>query len=150
MSDALKLEAFKQHTNVALYTILTIDYGGGSPLRIVDGDEDIVSNGETYTAYPVEVELPSEDGNVSRARLAICNVGREVMAAIAGVGKVKVQIAIVTSLDLDTPEYGPTDFFLQEVTVNAETIQGDLVVDSYMMDAFPGVFYTPRGWPGMF
>jgi len=47
------------------------------PIRVVNGFEDIISNGENYIATHFDFEMPSDkNGEEARANLVIDNVGR--------------------------------------------------------------------------
>jgi len=51
-----------------------------SPIRVVNDTENITSNGQEYIAFPFSVVLPDDyENKLPRARIAISNVGRDLM-----------------------------------------------------------------------
>lgn len=70
--------AFAQTTGQVFLVLIkmVIQFSGGpATVRVVNNTEDIVSNGQTFTAYPYEILLPEEsEGKVTGARLRLDNV----------------------------------------------------------------------------
>lgn len=59
-------------------------------------------------------------------------------------------ISIVLSTTPEYPEQGPLHFILRNLTVNAQTISGELF-DLYMSDRkFSSMTYNPEDFPGLF
>lgn len=51
-----------------------------SPVRVCNDTTDVVSNGNTYIGFPFKCVLPDDfENQLPKARLAIANVGRDLM-----------------------------------------------------------------------
>lgn len=61
--------------------LLEIDHEAlSAPIYVVNDTDDVVSNGNTYIAFPFRCVLPDDfESQIPKARLAIVNVGRELM-----------------------------------------------------------------------
>jgi len=61
--------------------LLEIDHEAlSAPIYVVNDTDEVVSNGNTYIAFPFRCVLPDDfESQIPKARLAIVNVGRELM-----------------------------------------------------------------------
>jgi hypothetical protein len=123
-----------------------------APLRIVSNTEDIVSNGETYTAYPFEMDLPPQDDEVTiSTRIQIDNVDLDIMKTLRAVtGRPKLTLSIVLARTPDILERGPMEFDLETIDYDAATIEGSLVFDSILEEPSGAYSFTPQYFPALF
>jgi len=123
------------------------------PLRVVGDTDDLVSNGDTYTAYPFRIALPSDiDHELPRATLTIDNVGRELtqwLDASNGGQGAQVTVMQVTRSDPDTIEFSIT-LDLLAVVQTPFTVQGQLGYDDTLNLAGLPITYRPDIAPGLF
>src|SRR5579885_2175455 len=88
VSRALSLAARQavnaQETGEVFLLLLTLDHDElAAPIRVVNNTVDIVSRGNTYIAYPFQLELPAEDADqISSVRLSIDNVDRTIVQSL--------------------------------------------------------------------
>ncbi len=69
LSDALKQAAFLQDTDEVFLALLTIAHADISPsIRVVNNTENITSNGNLFTAFPFDIQLPDEKRRFFEAR----------------------------------------------------------------------------------
>jgi len=61
--------------------LLEIDHEAlSAPIYVVNDTDEVVSNGNTYIAFPFRCVLPDDfESQIPKARLAIVNIGRELM-----------------------------------------------------------------------
>jgi len=141
-----------QQTGEAWLVLITIDHSSmGSPIRVVNNNEDIVSRGDTFVAFPFELVLPGEDPDgVTKAGLRLDNVDRSVITAIRTLtSPPTVKIEIIISSDMNTPEISFTGMLLRNVSYNAFTIQGDLEFEDLLSEPMT-LQMTPSRFPGLF
>ena len=143
--DAETSEAF-----LILLTLNHVDLSG--PIRVANNAVDVVSRGDTFLAFPFRLQLPSDsDERPPRARLQIDNVDRQIVQAVRSVtGAIGVLMEIVLASDPDTLEAAFPDFELQEVRYDALVVEGDLGIEAFLREPFPGDRFTPSGYPGLF
>ena len=145
-------EAFAEHSQVAWHILLDITHPDlAAPLRFVNSRSDIVSNGNTYTAFPFEIVIPDEDGdNPQKAQLKIDNISREVYAAIWALDpSPTVSVSICLSSQPDVIEYRTGNLFLNQVTADEMYLIGDLSPLQYSRETFPGAVVNPARFPGL-
>lgn len=162
LSAAALAAMMAQETSEVFILLVTISHPSlTQPPRIasdpfellpVAGVRGVVSRGEEYVFMPFDITLPSEDETgASRAKLSIDNVGRELMQAVRSAGSsLAVDIEIVLSSDVDTPELQLKDFRLERVTYDAFTVSGDITMEYFDLEPFPSRRFTPSDFPGLF
>lgn len=109
MTDAFLKEAFAADTPMALLTLLTFTFSGGTT-RYTDNAESVVSNGETYTPRPFRFALPpSLDERLPDVRITIDDTDLALTALLrAHEGDPPtVNLAVVSTLNLDDAVRGP-------------------------------------------
>ena len=143
--DAETSEAF-----LILLTLTHPDLAG--PIRVVNNGVDVVSGGDTFIAFPFRLSLPTDsDERPPRARLSIDNVDRQIVTAVRQVsGPIGVLMEIVLASDPDTIEASFPDFELTEVRYDALVVEGDLGIEAFVREPFPGDRFTPSGYLGLF
>ncbi len=157
MSRALSLAARQavnaQETGEVFLLLLTLDHDElAAPIRVVNNTVDIVSRGNTYIAYPFQLELPAEDADqISSVRLSIDNVDRTIVQSLRAISSpVAVTIEVVLASSPDTVEAGPFAMSLVQAEYDALVIQGELAFEDVLTEPFPGHAYVPADYPGLF
>ena len=119
---------------------------------MVNNTVDIVSQGETYIAYPFEIALPDEDAeSVARVTLRIDNVDREIVKSLRSISSpLSVGLEVVMAASPDTVEAGPFNMTLVSAEYDALTVTGELAFEDVLNEPFPGHAYVPSDYPGLF
>lgn len=150
---SLKQAAFLQDTDEVFLILLTIAHDDISPsIRVVNNNEEITSNGNLFTAFPFEIELPdSKENSAPRARLSIDNVSREIAEAIRTITTVAtITIEIIRAADPDTIEITWAPFNLRNVKWDMFRVSGDLVAEEIELEPFPVGQFTPGNFSALF
>lgn len=157
MSRTLSLAARKavnaQETDEVFLLLLTLDHEDiTEPIRVVNNTVDIVSQGETYIAYPFEIALPDEDAeSVARVTLRIDNVDRKIVKSLRSISSpLSVGLEVVMAASPDTVEAGPFNMTLVSAEYDALTVTGELAFEDVLNEPFPGHAYVPSDYPGLF
>ena len=151
ISDALKVEAWSEASDLPL-VLLTIDHADISPaIRVVNNKVAITSNGDIYTAFPFEITLPDNlEDAPPRAKLKIDNVSREIAEAIRLISTpADVTIQVVRQDDFDTVEMTWPAMRLTNVRWNALTVDGDLEFENLTSEPYPAHTFSPAEFPGL-
>jgi len=124
-----------------------------TPIRIANSNEDVVSNGDTYIACPINVVIPDDfENELPRARLEIDNVGRAVVRWIEqtnGGQNTTVFLRIVQKSNPDVIEYEIcTDF--RNITVTPTKISGTLGYEDVLNKVSVPILYTRERFPGLY
>lgn len=144
--------AFAQETGIAPLFLLEIDHESLSePIRVVNNQTDIVSNGDTYVGLAFEIDLPSEDGDQARVQVRIDNVDRVIVDSLrAATGRPTFTLSVVLADTPDMVEAGPFAMTLSEADYDAGQVTGVLVFEDILSEPFPGDSFIPSTHPGLF
>lgn len=152
LSSAARQALFAQQTGEAIIILLTLTEASlPAPIRVCTAGEDVVSNGETYQAFPFEITMPDDtDEAPPTVRLTIDAVDRRIIEAVrAAEGAIAVQMQVVFSSDLDQVEVMPGEFKLTEVEYSALSVEGTLSYEDILSEPYPADTFTPAKFPGM-
>lgn len=153
MTVALTTSAFAQETTDVWLVLVTIEHADlAAPIRVVNNTEDVVSGGDTYTAFPFEVTLPdSKDDAPDRGRLVIDNVSREIAQAIRSItSPATVTFEVIRAAAPDTIEMTWPFFKLTNVKWDVLQVSGDLTLEDFTSEPYPAGIFSPAGFPGLF
>ena len=124
--------------------------------RLIETDTDVIygttSNGNDYLFFPLSVKLPGEpDQGSSSMQIEIDNVARELTAFIRSISSPpSINVDIVLSSDVDTVLAAWPEYLLVNANISAETVSGELVLETLVMEPFPAGTFNPSEFPGMF
>lgn len=125
----------------------------GTPIRIVNDTQDLVSGGNTYTAFAFRITLPQDiDGQLPRAQLTIDNVGRELTQWLdnsAGGKGAQVRVMQVMRARPAVLEYDITLDLLNTAQTLTE-VTGELGFEDTLNLAGLPITYRPDIAPGVF
>lgn len=134
--------------------LLEIDHSGLSvPVRVVNDTQDLVSNGNAFTAMGFRYVLPDdlEQGNV-KARIAVDNVGRDLVQwleeSYGGAGATVRMMQVLRS-DPDTIEWEVT-MDLTNVNQNVVEVSGELGFNNLLDQPAVLTTYRPDVAPGLY
>lgn len=141
-----------RETDEVVLVLLTIDHASlDDPIRVVDNTKDITSNGNTFTAFPFEITLPSDGDAAPKAQLTIANVDRSIGDALDQITTAPtVKMQLILASDPDTIEREWDLFELVNVQIGAIQVTGDLAVRARTQDPWPNVMVTPGRFPALF
>ncbi len=120
--------------------------------RLVNNSSDIVSRGFTYTAIPMKIRLPVDDGQSARDfAIDFDNVNLNLIAQMRGVtDTIGVKIEMILASLPDAVQMSQEDLLLRSVTYNATKISAQIVMDDFLAVAMTSEAYTPDLYPGLF
>lgn len=153
MSATATQAVLSQYTDQVFLFLLEIDHEDlTEPIRLVGSVADIVSNGETYMAFPFEITLPSDDGEtISDIQLRISNIDRTITQTIRELSTPpEITVSIVLADTPDDVEAGPFVMTLREAKYDAFTVTGSLRWENLLDQKYPAYTFTPSGFPGLF
>lgn len=153
LSDTMRGAMFAEETGDGLLALLTISHVDlAAPIRVVHNQVDITSRGDTFTAFPFELVLPTNSpDSPPRARLTIDNVSREIGQAIRTVSSAPtVLIEVVRISDNDAVELSFPALKLKNVRFDVAKVTGDLVSEDLQLEPYPAYAFSPAHFPGLF
>ena len=159
---------FSTESQAALITLLTIyDTNGTTPLvRLADNFtkrieglttvEEVIygvtSNNQDYIFVPLEISLPAEQDNAApKCSIVIRDVTRYFTATIRSLNDApKIRLDMVLSTSPDVVEASFTNFFISNISYNADAVTAELSMIDFAVEPFPCYSFTPNYFPGMF
>ena len=153
VTSATKQALFASSTNQVFLMLVTLDHPDlGSPIRLVKNTEDIVSNGNLFSAARMEFSPPvEEEGTIKSSTITFGNVDQSIVTAVRSISSVPtVEISIIRAADPDVFEAGPWEFHLRMVSFKGLTVQGELSPDNPLQRKASKYRYTNTGFPGLF
>jgi hypothetical protein len=153
ITATLRAAIFAQETGEALLTLLQIDHAElATPIRIVDNNEDIWSNGLQFFASAFKLGLPDDVADTPpQITLMVCNVDRAIVQAlddIASSPTVTLWLALASSPD--DYEVDGLVFSVIGVRYDVLVIQATLGFEPIMQEAFPKDSFDPQTTPELF
>lgn len=142
-----------QHTNEAFILLLTLTYPAtGEVFRAALNTENIVSNGNVYTATYFDITLPTTGNQAPQgAQITIDNVDERFIGLLRNITTpLQVTLQVVLASTPDAVEMELTDLVLREADWDESTITGTLASEDPLNQAFPAHFYDPRSFQGIF
>ncbi len=124
-----------------------------TPVRVINDNADIISNGDTYVALAFRATLPDDlSQGAPRANISIDNVGRDLTQWIESSGGADgstVRMMQVMRSAPDVIEWEVT-MDLTDISMNASEVRGALHFKN--LNNTPGIalFYRPENTPGLF
>lgn len=152
-SSTLKSAVFAEETSEVFIILLTLNHADlSAPIRVSSDAVDTTSRGNTFVAFPFDLQIADEDSTSSpRATLSIDNIDRQVITAIRTISSAPtVLVEVVLSSDPDTVEVSFPDFKLENVSYDAYNVSGDLVIEEFTAEPYPSGVFTPAEFGGMF
>lgn len=166
MSPAAIRAMFSPDSDDTLITLITIfDEDNITPAvriadnyleRISETPEHVIygvqSRGNDFIFLPVQITLPSEeDGAAPKCSMVINDVTRELTPTIRSLSKPpRVLMEMVLTSSPNTVEISFSDFYISNITYNAESVNCTLEMIDYQTEPFPCYSFTPRFFPGLF
>lgn len=151
VTENLRDDAWAQESDLPLILLELNHDELIEPLLLVNNKEDVVSNDETYLAFPFELQMPNDtDDSAPQAKLRICNVSREIGQAIRLMRTpADVSLKVVR---MDTPDTVELEFVgmkLRNVSFDAFTVEGTLVFENLINEPYPWLTFSPAWFPGL-
>ncbi|MCL1962367.1 MAG: DUF1833 domain-containing protein [Desulfovibrionaceae bacterium] len=123
------------------------------PLRYVNDVQDVLSNGEVYTAGNFAFTLPDDkERQTPRARLQISNLGGAVGTLLERTGGGRGAWLRVRTILRSAPDFVEDELILglSNVEVTTATMTGELGYDDVLNKAGTAYTYRPEAAPGLF
>ncbi len=154
VSTAALQALFATHTDEIFLPLLRITNAAwATDVRLVASDKDIVSNGETFQAFPFNVTLPVEsaDDVQPSASLRVCAVDRSIIETLRGVtGKLYGYLSFIMESEPDTLIYGESKFIIPVSSYTADVLSASMTAGTTLSEPIPKDTFNPTTFPGAF
>ncbi|CAB4130462.1 Domain of unknown function DUF1833 [uncultured Caudovirales phage] len=141
-----------QETGEVWLVLLTLSHADlGTPIRVVNNNEDITSRGNLFQSFPFDIVLPGQDADSpAKAVLRFDNVDRTAITAIRSLTSApSIALEIVLASSPDTVELSFPGLTLRNVNYDASQIEGELYFEALYTEPIT-LTMTPSRFPGLF
>jgi hypothetical protein len=152
ISNQLLAQLYAQESDDPFLMLLTISHEDFPTIRLVNNIVDVVSRGQTYIGFPMNIRLPKDDGESHREVLIdFDNVSLELLDELRSVTTpMDVKIEMALSSNLDTVQLSLEELKLRSVVYDKQKVSAKLYMDSFLNVELSSEKYTPTIYPGMF
>jgi len=126
--------------------------GPGFEYRLVNNTRDIVSNGKVYSAFPMKIRLPTDDGeNAREFQMEFDNASLLLVRAFRSITEpADCRLDMILGSMPDVVQISQADLKIQTITYDSKKITAKVVLDNFLTVAATSERYTPSLYPGMF
>jgi len=164
VSTNFRAAAYAQNTDEVPVLLVTIDHVNLTvPIRVSTDNADTfdfegetvrgtISSGNNFVYYPMQITLPDDaENSVPSASLVIDNIDLQIMREIRQMTDsptIKMQVVLASSPDIIEAEFD--GFKFDTIDADALTINGQLSLDHFYKEPFPGTSMLPSNFSGIF
>jgi len=112
--------------------------------RYTNNFEDVVHDGNTYTAFPFSIDLPTDDDGVPRGIVRVSNVTREIwdkIGTLTSPPQFTITFVIASAPDTIQRQFAFLD--LRRATTARLSLEADFSHDNYGGELYPSRRLTP-------
>ncbi len=151
ISNELKRQLFSQESDDPFLTLLTMTHETFSAY-LVNNTVDVVSNGNTFLAFPMKITLPADDGESTRDfAIDLDNVSLELIESFRSVTTaIDVKIELILASMPDTIQMSYEDLLIRSISYDSKKISAKIVLDNFLSVAMTSERYGPTNFPGLF
>jgi len=153
ISSELIAQLFSQESNDPFLTLVTLTHVSfAEPIRLVNNTKDIASRGNLYSAFPMKIRLPIDDGETAKEfAIQFDNVSLELIDEMRSVTtRIGVKLEMILASMPDVVQMSQDDLFINSISYNARSISAKLVMDSFLNVEMTSERYNPSNFPGLF
>lgn len=121
-------------------------------VRLVNNTSDITSRGNTYTAFPMKMVLPPDDGESERlVNLEIDNTGLDLITLFRSITTpIEAKVEMILASDPDEVQMDVGEMLVRDITYDANKISAKLIMDDFLNTEIFSERYTPTNFRGLF
>lgn len=151
LRDELKTEIFKQESEDPFLTLVTLT-GSGFSYYLVNNTTDITSNGQVFTAFPMKIRLPVDDGESAREfQIEFDNASLNLIRSLRAVtSPIDCRIDMILASLPDVIQMSVVDLLIRTITYDDRKVSAKIVLDNFLTIGMPSEKYTPSLFPGLF
>lgn len=151
LSIALKAQLFAQNSPDPFLMLVTLT-GDDFEYRLANNTVDIVSGGRVFSAFPMKIQLPADDGeNAREFQIEFDNASLLLLRALRSItDPIPCQIDMILASMPDVIQISIPDLKITSITYTKTKVTAKIVLDNFITVAMTSERYTPTAYPGMF
>lgn len=151
LSNELKAQLFAQESGDPFLTLVTLS-NATFTARLVNNSRDIISRGNTFTAFPMKITLPVDDGETARTfSIDLDNASLALISNLRTVtDPIQVTIEMILASMPDVVQMSFDQLAIANINYNATKISAVVIMDNFLSIEMTSERYTPKNFPGLF
>lgn len=152
LSPELLAQLFSQESNDPFLTLVTLSHEDFDDIRLVNNNVDIVSRGLTFTAFPMKIRFPVDDGETARDfTIEFDNVSLLLIEEIRSVTTpISVKLEMILASMPNDVQIEQDELRIQNITYNASKVSAKIILDNFLNTEMTSERYGPTNFPGLF
>ena len=153
LSPQLLAQLYAQESSDPFLTLVTLSHPSfAQDIRLVNNQVDITSRGDIYTAFPLKITLPMDDGESTReVTLEMDNVGLTFVDELRTVTDlITVKLELVLASIPNDVQVSFEDLKISSLSYNKTRISARLFLDNFLNTELTSEQYTPKNFRGLF
>lgn len=153
ITNELRAQLFGQQSDDPFFILVTLSHPQFiETQRFVNNIEDVVSNGITFTAFPMKFTLPEDDGeSVREVTITFDNVGRVLIDEIRSItSPIDVKLEMILASNPDQVQISLEELKIKNISYNKSRVTAKLYMDDFLSTSMTSEKYTPLTFPGLF
>lgn len=153
LSPEMIAQLFSQSSSDPLLTLITLSHTSwAANKRFVNNTEDIISNGLTYSKFPMRITLPADDGESARqVAIEFDNVSLELTANFRMVtSPISVVLSMVLASIPNAVQMSIEELKIGQISYDRTKVSAKLYMDNFLTSALTSERYDPTTYPGIF
>lgn len=153
LSPELLAQLFSQTSDDPYLTLVTLSHETfDADITLVNNTKDIISRGITFTAFPMKIRFPVDDGESARDfTVDFDNASLELIEEIRSVTtQIGVKLEMILASLPDVVQVEQAELTIATLTYTANKITARIVLDSFLNVEMTSERYGPSNFAGIF
>lgn len=152
LSNLLKKEIFSEASADPFLMLVTLSHASFDTIRLVNNNEDVISNGNSYKWFPMNINLPTDDAEEDkRVTIVFDNVSQYLVDELRLITTpIDAKIEMVLASNPNVIEITLDQLKMKSISLNSQSIQASLTLDDFLYTELSSERYTPTNFPGLF
>lgn len=155
LTPELLAQLYAQESNDPFLTLVTLSHPSfASDILLVNNTADVVSRTNTYSAFPLKITLPVDDGEKTReASIEFDNVSLELideLRSVTNTPRINVKLELVLASLPNDVQMSLEELKIGSISYNKKVISAKLVMDDFLNTELTSEKYGPSNFPGLF
>lgn len=152
LTPELIAQLYAQESGDPFLMLVTLDHELFDTIRLVNNSVNITSRGDVFTAFPMKIRLPVDDGESAKEfQIDMDNVSLELIDSLRSVvTPIDVKIEMILASMPDEVQISLDELKMTGVQYNKKRITARIVVDNFLNIEMTSERYGPSNFPGLF
>lgn len=143
---------FAQESDDPFLMFITLSHADFDDIYLVNNTENQTSRGQEYQAFPMQIRLPTDDGESTReVNIDFDNVSLELITELRTItDPMDVKIEMCLASDPDSVQLSLEELKMRSITYNKQRVSAKLYLDNFLNVELTSERYGPKNFPGLF